>query len=42
MTWLITLPILVIAGCLLYAVIYSLLYERNEPLLLKPKYRKKY
>ena len=28
--------------CLLYALVYSLLYERNKPLLLKEKYRKKH
>lgn len=42
MAWLIALPILVIAMCLLYALMYSLLYERNKPLLLKQKYRKKH
>lgn len=42
MAWLIALPILVIALCLLYALIYSLLYERNKSLLLKEKYRKKH
>lgn len=42
MTFLIGLPILIIALCLLYATVYSLLCERNEPLLLKKKYRKKH
>ena len=42
MAWLIALPILVIAMCLLYALMYSLLYERNKALLLKEKYRKKH
>lgn len=42
MAFMIGLPILIIALCLLYAVAYSLIYERNEPLLLKPKYRKKH
>ena len=42
MAWLIALPILVIAMCLLYALMYSLLYERNISLLLKEKYRKKH
>ncbi|WP_267865589.1 hypothetical protein [Limosilactobacillus reuteri] len=42
MALLIGLPILIIAMCLLYALVYSLLYERNEPLLLKEKYRKKH
>ncbi|MCU4690971.1 hypothetical protein [Limosilactobacillus reuteri] len=42
MALLIGLPILIIAMCLLCALVYSLLYERNKPLLLKPKYRKKH
>lgn len=42
MAWLIALPILIIAMCLLYALVYSLLYERNKPLLLKEKYRKRH
>ena len=42
MTFMIGLPILIIVLCLLYAVGYSLIYEWNEPLLLKPKYRKKH
>ena len=42
MALLISLPFLVIAVCLLCAMIYSLLYERNKPLLLKEKYRKKH
>ena len=42
MAWLIALPILIIAMCSLYALMYSLLYERNKPLLLKEKYRKKH
>ena len=41
MAWLIALPILIIAMCLLYALVYSLLYERNKSLLLEEKYRKK-
>lgn len=42
MAFLIGLPVMIIAGCLLYATIYSLLYERDRPLLLKFKYRKKH
>lgn len=42
MAWLIALPILIVAMCLLYALVYSLLYERNKSLLLKEKYRKKH
>lgn len=42
MALLISLPFLVIAICLLGALTYSWLYERDKPLLLKPKYRKKH
>lgn len=42
MAFLIGLPFLVIALCLLYATVYSLLYERDRPLLLKSKYRKRH
>lgn len=42
MARLIALPILIIAMCLLYALTYSLLYERDRPLLFKKKYQKKH
>lgn len=42
MAFLITLPVLIIALCLLYALVYSSFYERDRPLFLKPKYRKQH